>query len=184
MIEAMDKFIGASFKVLRLLLSVVLLGMVAILMAHIFCRYILNNSLTWSEELLKILLVWFGMLSVSLLAIRREHVAIVVFKEHMPGKLADFFSKVTQVLTVVICLAVMYVGIQYVLEAGYRPTPALRLPYGYAYAAIPISFFFVTIYEFRNLLVDLTGKGNYAAVEKPEEDLTGGAGVSLETKGE
>ena len=107
MIEAMDKFIGASFKVLRLVLSVVLLGMVAILMAHIFCRYILNNSLTWSEELLKILLVWFGMLSVSLLAIRREHVAIVVFKEHMPGKLADFFSKVTQVLTVVICLAVM-----------------------------------------------------------------------------
>lgn len=36
MVEAMDKFIASSFKVLRAVLSVVLLGMVAILMAHIF----------------------------------------------------------------------------------------------------------------------------------------------------
>lgn len=182
MIETMDKFVKASFKVLRAVLCVVLLGMVAILIAHIFCRYILNNSLTWSEELLKILLVWFGMLSVSLLAIRREHVAIVVFKEHMPKKVSAVLSKVTQVLTLVICVVVIYVGVRYVMEAGYRPTPALRLPYGYAYAAIPVSFFFVTIYEFRNLLVDLTGKGEYAAIEKPEEDLTGGAEISLDEK--
>lgn len=182
MIEAMDKFVKASFKVLRAVLCVVLLGMVAILIAHIFCRYILNNSLTWSEELLKILLVWFGMLSVSLLAIRREHVAIVVFKEHMPKKVSAVLSKVTQVLTLIICVVVIYVGVQYVLAAGYRPTPALGLPYGYAYAAIPVSFFFVTIYEFRNLLVDLTGKGEYAAIEKPEEDLTGGAEISLDEK--
>ena len=82
MVEAMDKFIASSFKVLRAVLSVVLLGMVAILMAHIFCRYILNSSLTWSEELLKILLVWFGMLSVSLLAIRREPVSYTHLRAH------------------------------------------------------------------------------------------------------
>lgn len=180
MIEALDKFIALSFKLLRVVLTAVLLGMVGILMAHIICRYILNNSLTWSEELLKILLVWFGMLSVSILAIRREHVAIVIFKEHMPKTLSSILSKLTQILTVVICLIVVYVGVQYVLAAGHRPTPALRLPYGYAYAAIPVAFFFVTIFEFRNLLVDFTGKGSYAAVEKPEEDLTGGADIELE----
>lgn len=182
MIEAMDKFIAASFKVLRAVLCVVLLGMVAILMAHIFCRYILNNSLTWSEELLKILLVWFGMLSVSLLAVRREHVSIVIFKEHMPKKMSAVLSKITQLLTVIICLAVIYVGVRYVMAAGHRPTPALRLSYGYAYAAIPVSFLFVTIYEFRNLLVDFIGKGKYAVIEKPEEDLTGGGEISLDIK--
>lgn len=180
MIEALDKFIAVSFRVLKAVLTIVLLGMVAILMAHIICRYVLNNSLTWSEELLKILLVWFGMLSVSILAVRREHVSIVVFKEHMPKKVANTLSKITQLLTVLICLVVIYVGIQYVISAGYRPTPALRLPYGYAYAAIPVSFFFVTIFEFRNLLVDFTGKGNFAAIEKPEEDLTGGSEMNLD----
>ena len=110
--------------------------MVGVLMAHIIFRYVLNNSLTWSEELLKILLVWFGMMSVAILAVRREHVSIVIFKEHMPKKMSAALTKLTQIITVVICLIVIYVGIQYVLAAGHRPTPALRLPYGYAYASI------------------------------------------------
>lgn len=178
--EALDRFIEIVYKILKVVLCVVLISMVVILMAHIIARYVFNNSLTWSEELLKILLVWFGLLSVSVLAARREHVSIVVFKEHMPKKVADVLTKVTQVITVIICLVVIYVGVQYVLSAGYRPTPALRLPYGYAYAAIPVSFAFVTLFEFRNLLVDLTGKGKYAAIDKPDEDLTGGSEVKLD----
>ena len=180
MIEIMDKIVRALFTVLKAVLTVVLVGMVVILAAHIIFRFVLNNSLTWSEELLKILLVWFGLLSVSVLAARREHVAIVVFKDHMPKKVSNVLSKVTQFITVVICLVIIYIGVQYMLEAGFRPTPALRIPYGYAYAAIPVAFFFITIFEFRNLVADLTGKGNYAAIEKPEEDLTGGKEVRLD----
>lgn len=177
---ALDKIVKVMYKILKVILCVVLISMVAILMAHVIARYIFNNSLTWSEELLKILLVWFGLLSVSVLAARREHVSIVVFKEHMPKKVSDFLTKVTQIITVLICLVVIYVGMKYVISAGYRPTPALRLPYGYAYAAIPVSFVFVTLFEIRNLVADLTGKGNYAAIEKQEEDLTGGSEVKLD----
>ena len=174
MVEIMDKIVRALFAVLKAVLTVVLVGMVVILAAHIIFRFVLNNSLTWSEELLKILLVW------SVLAARREHVAIVVFKDHMPKKVSNVLSKVTQFITVVICLIIIYIGAKYMLEAGFRPTPALRIPYGYAYAAIPVAFFFITIFEFRNLVADLTGKGNYAAIEKPEEDLTGGKEVKLD----
>ena len=84
MIEKIDKILGWIFNVLKVLLIVLLVSMVCILMAHIWRRYVVNNSLTWSEELLKILLVWFGMLSVAVLAARREHVAIVIFKSKMP----------------------------------------------------------------------------------------------------
>ena len=100
----------------------------------------------------------------------------------MPKRVAAVLSKVTQIITVLVCLVVIYVGANYVMEAGYRPTPALGLPYGYAYAAIPVSFLFVTVYEIRNLIVDLTGKGNHAAIEKPEEDLTGGGEIHLDMK--
>lgn len=139
MMEAFDKVITVLYKIIKVILCVVLLTMVGVLMAHIIFRYVLNNSLTWSEELLKILLVWFGMMSVAILAVRREHVSIVIFKEHMPKKMSAALTKLTQIITVVICLIVIYVGIQYVLAAGHRPTPALRLPYGYAYASIPVS---------------------------------------------
>lgn len=172
MIARIDKLLTALFTVLKALLCIILIAMVVILIAHIFCRYVLNNSLTWSEELLKIMLVWFGMLSVTILAARREHVSIVVFKNKMPEKVSAFFGIFTQVITFLICLVIIAVGIRYVITAGYRPTPALRLPYSYAYAAIPVSFFFISLYEFRNMLVEFRGNDAHAVIEKPEDDLT------------
>ena len=59
MVEKIDKALEVVFKIMKVLLILVLVSMVVILMAHIIFRYVLNNSLTWSEELLKIMLVWF-----------------------------------------------------------------------------------------------------------------------------
>ena len=179
MVEKIDKALEVVFKIMKVLLILVLVSMVVILMAHIIFRYVLNNSLTWSEELLKIMLVWFGMMSVAVLAARREHVAIVVFKEHMPKKVQNFLSKLTQLIIVGICVLMVIIGIQYCMKAGFRLTPALRIPYVWAYAAIPVAFVPVTLFELRSFICDFTGKGNYACIEKPEEDLTGGKDVEL-----
>lgn len=65
------------------------------------------------------------------------------------------------------------------MKAGFRLTPALRIPYAWAYAAIPVAFVPVTLFELRNFICDFTGKGNHACIEKPEEDLTGGKDVEL-----
>ena len=179
MVEKIDKALEVVFKIMKVLLILVLVSMVVILMAHIVFRYVINNSLTWSEELLKIMLVWFGMMSVAVLAARREHVAIVVFKEHMPKKVQNFLTKLTQFIIVGICILMVVIGIQYCMKAGFRLTPALRIPYAWAYAAIPVAFVPVTLFELRNFIRDFTGKGNYACIEKPEEDLTGGKDVEL-----
>ena len=179
MVNALDKIIKIVFTVMKAVLTVLLFTMVVILVAHIFFRYVLNNSLTWSEEILKIMLVWFSMLSVGVLAVRREHVAIVVFKEHMPKKVENILDKITQLLTFLVCLVVIYVGFKYAAAGASKLTPALRIPYSYAYAAIPVSFIPVAFFEFRNFLADITGKGAHAAIEKPEEDLTGGQEFTL-----
>ena len=52
MVEKIDKALEVVFKIMKVLLILVLVSMVVILMAHIIFRYVLNNSLTWSEELL------------------------------------------------------------------------------------------------------------------------------------
>ena len=120
MVEKIDKALEVVFKIMKVLLILVLVSMIVILMAHIIFRYVLNNSLTWSEELLKIMLVWFGMMSVAVLAARREHVAIVVFKEHMPKKVQSFLTKLTQFIIVGICILMVIIGIQYWIPSDAR----------------------------------------------------------------
>lgn len=171
MLEKFDKIIRVFNKILLGLLVIVMITMLVVCMLHVFFRYVLNNSLSWSEEYMRVALVWFGMLSATVLAARREHVSIVIFKEKMPKKMGKTADRFTQLVTIIVCLVVTVIGVRMSISAGNRSTPAMGLPYSIAYAAIPVAFAIITLYEFRNFLVDINKKGHpFAAVEKPEED--------------
>ena len=71
MLAALDKLIKAVYKVVLAAIIAIGLVMLVVAWAHVFCRYVLNDSLTWSEELLKILLVWFCLLSTTMLTCSR-----------------------------------------------------------------------------------------------------------------
>ena len=129
----------------------------------------LNSFLTWSEELLKILLVWFCLLSTTIIAVHREHVSIVIFKEMMPKKINHALTLLAQIFMFLASGLVFAIGINFVIEAGSRSTPALGCPYAVAYAAIPVAFAILTLYEFRNTAADFT-KGPRLATELKEHD--------------
>lgn len=167
MLAAFDKLINRMYKVILYILILLGLVMLAIAWAHVFYRYVLNDSLTWSEELLKIMLVWFCLLSTTVIAAQRGHVSIVVFKEMMPKSVNKFVTFVAQLLMFLASLVVLGIGIQFVAGAGVRLTPALRMPYRYAFAAIPVSFAILSLYELRNTLADLL-KGPKTAVKVNE----------------
>ena len=59
MLSILDRMIGKLTKIVLMTLIALGIVMLVVAWAHVFYRYVLNSSLTWSEELLKILLVWF-----------------------------------------------------------------------------------------------------------------------------
>lgn len=175
MLKFLDRIIPGIRLFLKVLIVAVGIVMLVTAWAHVFCRYVLNSSLTWSEEFMKFLLVWFCLMSTSVIALERGHVSIVIFKKMMPKELEKLFTLVAQVLLYVVSVMVVYIGIRQVVDGIGRSTPATGLPYPLLYAAIPFSFFFISIYELRNVLSDLKdyregktiGKVNdvYAAIE-------------------
>ena len=143
--------------------------MLVVAWAHVFCRYVLNDSLTWSEELLKILVVWFCLLSTTIIAVQREHVSIVVFKQMMPLKVNHALTFIAQVLMFIASVIVLVIGIDFVMIAGSRMTPALRLPYRYTFSAIPVAFAILSLYEFRNMIADFVKGPKFAVDIKPKD---------------
>jgi len=133
--------------------------MLVVTWIHVFCRYFLGSALTWSEEFLKISLVWFGLLSVSMIAQERAHISVVIFKDHMPKKLAQACGIVSEILLLIASAAVFAIGVWLVYKTRSQLTPALRWPIGIGYSAIPFSFLLMTFYEMRNLVVDFKALG-------------------------
>lgn len=49
----------------RWVMFLLLAGMTLVLGIQIFCRFVLNNSLTWSEELARFMFIWSTFLSIG-----------------------------------------------------------------------------------------------------------------------
>ena len=169
MLAALDKLIKAVYKVVLAAIIAIGLVMLVVAWAHVFYCYVLNDSLTWSEELLKILLVWFCLLSTTVIAVQREHVSIVVFKQMMPLKVNHALTFIAQVLMLIASIIVLFIGIDFVMVAGSRMTPALRIPYRYTFSAIPVAFAILTLYEFRNTVADFVKGPRFAIDIKPKD---------------
>ncbi len=164
MLDLADRIIRLISKGVLYVIIVIGFVMLGVSWAHIFCRYILNDSLSWSEELLKILLVWFCLLSATFISVRREHVSIVIFKQQFPGPLRKVADIAVSFLMFLAAALMLYVGIRLSGWVGIRKSPALRIPYAYMYASIYVAFGLMTLYELRNFLADLVAPGRAPAM--------------------
>ena len=177
MLDILNNVVRKTSRIVMVLIIAIGLFMLVISLMHIFSRYVLNSSLTWSEELLKILLVWFCLLSASYIAVRREHVSIVVFKQMFPRKVEHIMNISVQVIMLLASLTVFFIGILMIIRSGSRTTPALGFPYAVKYAAVSVAFAVMSLYELRNILFDLFRPGEEAAVVAVVEDDISNTGL-------
>lgn len=169
MLAVMDRIVAKLSK--AALGAIIVLGMVMlfITLLSVFCRYVLSQSLTWGEESLKMLLGWFGLLSVSVISQRREHIGIIIVKERLPKKMQKGCELFTQILLVVAVAVMLIVGVILVYNTRGQQTPALRAPIALNYGAIPVAFAFMTFYEIRNLVYEIMRLRGKAGPQPPAQ---------------
>ena len=54
----MLKFENALYNILKYCCGILILAMTLLIFWQVVCRYVMNNSLTWSEELGRYFFVW------------------------------------------------------------------------------------------------------------------------------
>ena len=158
MVTKLDPIVNKIGKFILAIIPAIGCVMLVVSLTHVFCRYVLGSSLTWSEEFLKITLVWFCMLSATVISQSREHIGIVIFKEMMPKKIQKMCEYFSQFLMLAASILVCIVGIVLLIKTAGQTTPALRWPIGIGYSAVPISFGLMAFYEVRNLWADIKSK--------------------------
>lgn len=132
--------------------------MLVVAWMHVIRRYVFNNALTWSEEFLRFTIVWFAMLSASILHKRNGHLGITIFRDKlMPKWLQKVLQRFTIYLATVTVCIVTVAGVMLVKETWGQITPALGISTALPYAAIPVSFFLMIIYGIMHIIRDIKG---------------------------
>ena len=156
-----------------LVLVVLSTAMLVIALLAVFCRYVLNHSLVWSDEVVRYLFVWFTLLGAAIALRDREHIRVEYFVELLPTGLRRFVELVMLVGVLLFYLAMLVLGFMWVCQTRGTSTSALKWPLNwFFYAALPASAVLGVWYSLRRLK-----SGQYSELDATVDEsgrLTGG----------
>lgn len=147
---------------------VFLMAMSIILFVQVVFRFVLHAALPWSEEASRYLLVWTAFIGGAYGVRRGAHIGIEAFALLLPKKAQKVLNLFVLVVSTVVCCIILKYGIDIVstqLSKG-QLSPAMRIPMGYMYAAIPVGMFFFIIRHIEEIIVEIK---NFNKVEEKKE---------------
>ena len=114
-------------------------SMALIVAAQVFFRYILNESLFWSEELARYLMVWLTFLGTSVAYRRRVHPSIDVLYTRLPKNVRIYMDHAVYLISLFLFVIMIIFGIRFAYFVRLQVTPALYLPKWIVFSIIPVS---------------------------------------------
>ena len=143
------------YRFLRILCFLLMLLMVAVIFAQVVARYILSNSLSWSEELGRYLFVWMTFIGSAIAVRNKLHVSLDMFVCHLPRALQKFCLLISYVSMIIFTSVVIYGGYKFFIKGSNQISAAMQLPMHYVYIVLPVGGGLILFYLLKNLYEDI-----------------------------
>lgn len=126
-------------------------------MAQVIARYAFNHPFAWAEELVRLANIWCVLLAVGFGVGQSAHFSVNVLTGAVSERLRRVLDIGAHMAMAVIASGMLLQGIVFVQKTMLSATPMLSIPYGVAYAAVPIGFGIALLFSLGRLLTALQG---------------------------
>jgi TRAP-type transport system small permease protein len=133
--------------------------MVVLVSYQVFQRYVLHYTPPWSEELSVYLMIWFGIIGIAVGVRRNAHMALHFFADLMPLKVQNVLTYVRYVLILIYTGFLTVEGMKMVELTMSQRSPAMGMPVGFVYLALPVSMVLIIIFTLETLGKTIRNKG-------------------------
>ncbi len=149
LLAGINSFLESFCKVAIFILFVV---MVSTTFAQVIFRYVFFNSLSWSEELARYCLVWLTFIGGALGVRKKVHVAVQALAGLFPHKLKRSVACFNYSLLILFSIILIKYGFTLAVFNMKQLSPAMKIPIGLPYAAIPMGGLFMFVFVVEMLL--------------------------------
>ena len=144
-------------KIIALLFGVI----VCVMFAQVVFRYIFNNSLSWSEEIVRYLFVWLTFLGGALAIKTKSHIAVEFFIELLPDKYLKYIKILNQLIVIVFFSSIIVIGLLWMYHSRGLQSGALGLPVNIVlYGALPLTSILGVWYSINRLRDEISEMNN------------------------
>lgn len=123
----------------RNIAGALLVAMTGVIVVQVVSRYVFNNSISWTEELSKSLMVWTAFLVAPWAYRHGANVSIDMFAEALPFRVRATLTLTITTLTIWI-LAIFFIeSLPFVARGMHNRSATLPVPSGLFYLILPVS---------------------------------------------
>jgi len=139
--EYVSGVVGVVHRVEDIFLAVLLGAMILLAPLQIFLRNFFDEGVTWGDPLLRVLVLWVGLLGAVSASRGDRHIGIDVFSRFVGDRLQLMLRVATSVFTVVVCAMVAWHSGQFVaIEFEFESEAFSGMPAWIMQIVIPFAF--------------------------------------------
>jgi len=122
---------------------------------QVFFRYVLNNPLTWTNDLIVVGFVWTVLLGACYTMRLKKHVKFTMVYDALKPKTAAVFRLLGNLIIAVTFVPLIVPSFNYALFLKFQKTPVFRI--NYAWIFMPFVYFVIAIigYSLPDILEDI-----------------------------
>ena len=131
--------------------AVVFAAMCLVGLLQVFNRFVLNKSLSWSEEFQIYCHVWIVFLAIAIAYRRGAHLSVESFSGKLPPRARRAFDVFVQLLWIWFAVALAWLAWRVSEVAKLQISPGLEIPMSYPYYAMVAGGAYLLIVVLRSL---------------------------------
>ena len=154
MFKAIDDYLEETILLILLVLMTAIMGV------QIVSRYVFQNSLTWSEELVRYMFVWSAFLGVPFCIKHGLSIKVDQFRNLFPIPLQKALMYIDKIIIFVLFL-VMFIYSCLVVKASYlsgQTSPAMQIPMWIVQLSVCVSSLLSMMRSIQNFVNLIRGK--------------------------
>ncbi len=131
-----------------------LLLMIVIAVLQIFLRNLFDSGILWGDPLVRILVLWIGLIGAMVASRNNHHISIDVISRFLPDQIKKLTNLIISIFTMLVCAVMAYHSLVFVMmERNNGALAFANIPAWICESILPISF---VIISFRYLLFSFT----------------------------
>jgi TRAP-type transport system small permease protein len=145
-------------KVVGYMLFIMLAVMSVLISWQVFARFVAGNSLTFSEEASRFLMIWLTLLGAAYAVKEGSLIAVDILQNKLTGKPAKVLKVIMSVSTSVFYIILIIYGFKMAQNVSFQTAPTTGLSMFWPMLAVPVGGALMLINTIASLIEDFIGK--------------------------
>lgn len=143
-------------KILFFVLFLIIFAMLLCVSLQVFSRYVMKSPFVFTEELVRFLLIWLGLLGGSYAFGVKGHIALTLFFDKFNNTVKTIAKVIIDISIFLLSLFILIIGgLKLISIAHNQVSSVLSIPMWLVYTVSPISGIIIVFYQIYYILLEI-----------------------------